>query len=181
MPICKKCGERFPSKIRNENNKEVFLNKRSYCLACSPFGKPFRIGPFPQPEKSIFGKDRVCRTCGRTFKHKTTNLECTSCQSQRMRHLRKSEFVAKLGGKCYICGYDRTPYALNFHHLDGSEKEFNISSNWLSKKDRIEKEVIKCILLCSNCHDEYHAGIFSLLSDREIDLAKQMRYIMPLA
>lgn len=31
---------------------------------------------------------------------------------------------AYLGNKCLICGYDRCPEALDFHHLDESSKEF---------------------------------------------------------
>jgi len=38
MPKCKKCESYFPNKTTIDN-KELYLNKRSYCLSCSPFGE----------------------------------------------------------------------------------------------------------------------------------------------
>jgi hypothetical protein len=31
------------------------------------------------------------------------------------------------GGRCEICGYERCPEALEFHHRDNSDKDFGIS------------------------------------------------------
>lgn len=59
--------------------------------------------------------------------------------------------------KCAKCGEDN-PATLDFHHLDPSEKELNIGSV-ISKgwgKDRILKEVEKCVVLCANCHRKEH-------------------------
>jgi hypothetical protein len=66
----------------------------------------------------------------------------------------KERALAFLGGKCHICGYCKCPAALDFHHMSG--KEFSISSK--SSWKRIEAELLKCVLLCSNCHREVHAG-----------------------
>ena len=35
--------------------------------------------------------------------------------------------ISYKGGHCQICGYDRCIEALEFHHLDPSQKEFGIS------------------------------------------------------
>ena len=68
----------------------------------------------------------------------------------------KERAIAHLGGHCQICGYDRCLSAFDFHHIDAREKDFTISASmsW----DRIEPELKKCVLLCSNCHREVHAG-----------------------
>jgi hypothetical protein len=65
--------------------------------------------------------------------------------------------VALLGGKCCLCGYDRCLGALEFHHVDPEEKEFSISTrmSW----EAVEKELLKCRLVCSNCHREIHSGL----------------------
>lgn len=64
------------------------------------------------------------------------------------------------GNKCIICGYDRCSEALDFHHTDPNKKDFSISDNNISYNwDIIKKELDKCILICSNCHREIHAGI----------------------
>lgn len=68
----------------------------------------------------------------------------------------KERAVAFLGGKCVICGYDRCLAALDFHHQDGRDKDFAISSKTSWKA--IEPELRKCDLLCANCHREVHAG-----------------------
>ncbi|MFH1459448.1 MAG: HNH endonuclease signature motif containing protein [Candidatus Omnitrophota bacterium] len=62
------------------------------------------------------------------------------------------------GGKCKICGYNNCPEALEFHHINESDKDFGISQkgytrSWKKVKDEIEK----CELVCANCHREIHA------------------------
>jgi predicted HNH restriction endonuclease len=77
-------------------------------------------------------------------------------EASRRRADLKERAIAYLGGKCQKCGYDACPAALDFHHLAGREKDFNISSkqSWES----IQTELDKCALLCANCHREAHAG-----------------------
>lgn len=73
----------------------------------------------------------------------------------------KSFLVKKAGGKCAICGYDRCVDAFEFHHLDPSKKQFSIGNanpkhmTW----DEVVAESEKCIMVCSNCHKEIHAGL----------------------
>ena len=68
--------------------------------------------------------------------------------------------VEYLGGKCCFCGYDRCFSALDFHHVDESSKEFGLSQNGMTRSwKKTRKELNKCILVCSNCHHEIHAGL----------------------
>ena len=60
------------------------------------------------------------------------------------------------GGECAICGYRACQAALQFHHVDPSTKAFNISQSMSRSMDDLEAEVSKCILLCANCHTEWH-------------------------
>lgn len=69
----------------------------------------------------------------------------------------KERAIAFLGGKCQGCGYDRCPAAFDFHHVDAQEKDFEISSR-MAWTPALEEELRKCVLLCSNCHREAHAG-----------------------
>ena len=59
------------------------------------------------------------------------------------------------GGKCELCGYNKSLSALTFHHVNSNEKEFTIGGKNYSKEKMI-KEVDKCILVCQNCHCEIH-------------------------
>lgn len=47
-------------------------------------------------------------------------------------------------------------YSLDFHHLDPSIKEFNISNGIGYSKENLFNEIEKCIILCKNCHSEFH-------------------------
>lgn len=64
--------------------------------------------------------------------------------------------IAELGGCCSNCGGSFDPVCYDFHHIDPSNKSFTIGENMLVGKDRFEKEVRKCILLCANCHRLEH-------------------------
>lgn len=74
------------------------------------------------------------------------------------RKRKKKELVEYKGGKCEMCGYNRCINALEFHHKDPNEKDFTISGKSWSF-DRLKKEVDKCTLVCSNCHNEIHYGV----------------------
>jgi len=68
----------------------------------------------------------------------------------------KEEAITLLGGKCTICGYRKCISALEFHHTKG-EKEAHVSLFLKNEsRQKILKEVGKCILLCANCHREVH-------------------------
>lgn len=111
---------------------------------------------------------KKCQICGKEFEtiqYGGARKYCFDCvpptdsQAERTinkRNAFKKEAVRRLGGKCMKCG-DTRHYVLNFHHLNPNQKEENPSrllanSQW---EDFI-KETSQCILLCSNCHQEFH-------------------------
>ncbi|MEK6859761.1 MAG: hypothetical protein AABX54_03010 [Nanoarchaeota archaeon] len=62
----------------------------------------------------------------------------------------------KFNLKCSKCS-ENHPAVLEFHH-NTKNKEMNISDmthNGYSK-ERIQREIEKCIILCSNCHRKEH-------------------------
>lgn len=118
-----------------------------------------------------------CKTCGvelteeNTFRRsgRKTNFpvgyyrHCKKCyNSSRLNRMveNKKKQVEFFGGKCKICGYDKCHNALEFHHLDPTIKEESPSSlRQVTDELRWKSELEKCILLCSNCHREVHAGL----------------------
>lgn len=63
---------------------------------------------------------------------------------------------------CMICAHcgEKDPVCLEFHHKDPAEKDLAIAtgmSRWSRK--RLEEEIAKCIVLCSNCHKKEHARL----------------------
>lgn len=82
-----------------------------------------------------------------------------SYESQKKRGLeRKIYFINKFGGCCSKCGYKTNIAALEFHHVNPEEKEFQIDVRRFSNTsiDKLSKELDKCILVCANCHREIH-------------------------
>lgn len=77
--------------------------------------------------------------------------------AKRRRKIREMAVVYK-GGSCQSCGYNKCLEALEFHHLDPSQKDFAISQYGHSRSwERVQKELDKCAMLCANCHREIHA------------------------
>lgn len=75
----------------------------------------------------------------------------------------KAMVVEYKGGKCVLCGYSRSVWALDLHHVDGSQKEFGLSVRGLTRSwEKIKEESDKCVLVCANCHREIHAGLAHL-------------------
>ena len=67
---------------------------------------------------------------------------------------KRAEFVLsqKANKTCLRCGFD-DPRALQFHHRDASQKDFNIGSGAGGRsKEKILVEIEKCDLICAKCH-----------------------------
>lgn len=106
------------------------------------------------------GSPPICKTCGESNPskfYKGQRTFCKACDTERVRQLQrrnKQQAVDEKGGKCERCGYDRCIAALDFHHP--GEKDSRFSNMMLWRWERIEKEINRCMLLCSNCHREEH-------------------------
>lgn len=83
---------------------------------------------------------------------------------QAWRNRFKEKLVLTMGGSCQCCGYNTCYAALEFHHLDPKEKDFGLGSIRKSPQAwaKVVAELKKCILVCSNCHKELHAGVRKL-------------------
>jgi len=63
--------------------------------------------------------------------------------------------------KCSKCGYKgENVGSLDFHHINKNDKNFTMNSVLLRKVkvsiEEIEKELLKCVVLCRNCHRKEH-------------------------
>lgn len=118
---------------------------------------------------------KKCEICGKPFEiidngwTRKYCYECSPHEDENMSHAQavtikrraiKKALIEYKGGKCERCGYDKCMRALEFHHLDPSEKDFGISKNLCKSMEKQKAEVDKCILLCSNCHAEVHQELY---------------------
>jgi len=106
---------------------------------------------------------KTCKKHGKT-EHVLRNngyYRCRKCVVEavdRRRKKLKKMSVEYKGGKCERCGYDKYIGALDFHHIDPSTKDSDISGKKQTASwEKVKKELDKCILLCANCHREEHS------------------------
>jgi transposase len=120
------------------------------------------------------GRTRVVLTCPEHgdvefFRRPDGNYRCSKCRTASVSDWRrrvKLKLIERAGGSCLICGYDRHPSALHFHHLDPESKSFLISRNGVTRSfGEAAVEADKCVLLCANCHAEVEAGVTDLPSN----------------
>ena len=121
-------------------------------------------------------EEGVKRTYSRCQKHGHTafyarpdgGFRCGRCSSEavsKRRRLVKKKLVEEAGGRCVLCGFDQHPAALQFHHLDPSNKSFQIAEGGLTRGiEQCRAEAAKCVLLCSNCHAQVEVGVKSVSS-----------------
>lgn len=62
---------------------------------------------------------------------------------------------------CKICK-ENCNACLDFHHLNGKDKLDNIAHLNKYSVKYLQKEIKKCIVLCSNCHRKLHAGLITI-------------------
>lgn len=112
--------------------------------------------------------EKQCLICGKTFIPKDKNANqrtcCYNCMPDGIQYSR-GDFLNLIkkqrGGKCERCGYNKYLGALDFHHINPTEKDFTIGNRDFKLKDCI-KETKKCILICSNCHKELHDNMWNI-------------------
>lgn len=115
---------------------------------------------------------KICTKCGKelpldqfNWRDKlkgTRRADCKQCHNNYMKakYQEKKETIQDIKAelKCQKCGYDKCSEALEFHHINPKEKDGEIarmiSNNY--SLDKVKDEMKKCIILCSNCHREFH-------------------------
>jgi hypothetical protein len=105
----------------------------------------------------------TCSKCSRQYeyikKKGHTRTVCNSCTVNNRRFILKDKAIEYRGGKCERCEYCKSKRALTFHHVDPSQKEFQLSGMHTRSWEVIKQELDKCLLLCFNCHMEVHEEI----------------------
>ena len=105
---------------------------------------------------------KVCGVEGKEKFYKSMAWFCKPCWNKKTAQRTKDNvklIKEEFGGKCCKCGYDKCMDALQFHHLDPTQKEFTFGQRRQSSLKTLRKEVQKCILVCANCHAEIHSKI----------------------
>ena len=67
---------------------------------------------------------------------------------------KKREYLKtyKINKGCSVCGYNEIPEALEFDHVDRTQKRIKMSRAHQYSWRYIMEEMEKCVVLCANCH-----------------------------
>lgn len=128
-------------------DKQLLQEGKQKCKDC------LSIKPINEFVKHQTRSDRMGRQC----------VECNRKWQRDCRINNKKYYIGKCGGRCQNCGFFDFVSSLQFHHVQ-MPKLFEPSKamcSGMSESD-VLKELDKCCLLCSNCHDAYHGGELEL-------------------
>lgn len=139
------CRKNNLSKVKKNVKQEDIDEYYKICKSIELCAKHFNVGTY-------YIRHHITNEL---VNNKLGNALSKSQKVVTWRKRRKIELVEYKGGKCEICGYDKSIRALQFHHKSPKGKDFTISGKSYSK-EKLIKEVDKCILVCSNCHIEIH-------------------------
>jgi len=104
------------------------------------------------------GLDTYCSPCRhkktRDYYHshkekmKSQSTEWKRVQRQKINELKDTLY-------CLKCNESRN-HLLDFHHIDPIQKDFQISQGEAYGWEKVKQEIDKCVVLCSNCHRDFH-------------------------
>lgn len=163
---CKECLNREKREKRSKKREKwdkggvVENGEGRRCTKCKKI-YPETSEYFGKVKHNSIGLDTYCKICrrekGRYFynrnKEKWENYKNISKIKNSEEKLNYINKIKEQG--CIKCGETRK-YILDFHHINPNDKEFQISNGSLKGLKRLKQEIEKCILLCSNCHREFH-------------------------
>ncbi|WP_436346256.1 homing endonuclease associated repeat-containing protein [Natronorubrum sp. FCH18a] len=115
-----------------------------------------RVRPKPDDVELPEGTSWEELTVDQRWHYRNVEWNTQRSLNRRARH-RAWVYKYKQARGCNRCEED-DPACLEFHHLDADEKEMAIGKMITHgySKSRLESEMEKCEILCSNCHRKEH-------------------------
>ena len=129
------------------------------CIKC------FMINPINEFHKFKDMKDgyrnncKVCQNNLSKLNKAKRGREYHNLKSKIYRETNRQRVISWYGGKleCNHCGLIDPCFSIyDFHHTNPEEKEERIGVLINKGWKKIEKELVKCIVLCANCHRRLH-------------------------
>lgn len=148
---------------------------------CDTCKKPKDLSEFNKNKDKKDGLNSICKECSRIRsrryyaenhdKHIKVIIERNKILEQKLRKIVNSI----KGSGCQVCS-EKDIACIDFHHIFELDKDLAISVLLgRGSKKRLKEELLKCALLCSNCHRKLHFYKQNLnlkpLTKQEIDLA----------
>lgn len=101
-------------------------------------------------KRFVWGYD-VCMTPQK--KHYEANKQYYIDKARRNNELVRDKIRAAKDKPCLDCGIKYPYFVMDFDHRPEEEKSFDVANSQMKKGwSKIEAEIAKCDVVCSNCH-----------------------------
>lgn len=132
---CMDCGNNFPPCAMDFDHRE-------------PENKLFNISEAQSMNRDVLIQeidkcDIICANCHRIREHNRNHTK-VSCWNKIV--------YAYKNRSCSDCGTNYPPHVMDFDHKNPEEKLFHISKPGAHNKAEIIAEIMKCDVVCANCH-----------------------------
>lgn len=129
------------------------------CPVCKEI-KPLTSDYYGRNKSKSSGYDSQCKQC--KYKRAYANKKIRGYQKEYRKSVmtpkRTTEKNKYKRDGCCICGYNKCLGAIDYHHIDETSKTKAVS-RFNSSIESMQREISKCIAVCSNCHREIHSGM----------------------
>lgn len=124
--------------------------------ACTKCGETKALTEYHNRD-GVLGKAPRCKPCVAEYKairyHDSSDGESQRDRSRRAHAEYKAWLWAQKDKPCMDCGIKYHPVAMDFDHLPGSVKLFEVAAYaGTRRRELIIAEMAKCELVCANCH-----------------------------
>jgi hypothetical protein len=136
--------------VEGQEGRKCTICKKHYPSTLDYFGKH---------KGNDLGLDTYCKVCRRERNRKNyyKSKEKWNKTHNKTKEAKK-QFIIEHKEKskgCVKCGENRI-HLLDFHHIDPNTKSFQIGQGESKGWKKLKEEIRKCIILCSNCHRDFH-------------------------
>lgn len=137
----------------NQWNRAKIVNGQKQCNKCDQWKD---LALF-HPNKTCVGQvTGTCRLCNQTRKRDW--YAANKARRQQLANARnavsKQYWIDYFGDKCADCDQSFETCVYDFHHVGGKDVNPSKALSW--KFERQVQEMMKCIMLCVNCHRLRH-------------------------
>jgi len=142
----------FSCTLNGNESVEYYMNTKT----CSSCKKDFNLSEFTLNKTAPDGYNAYCVECRK--KYRKTHKDKTVLNRGKRSKSKKQKFIqSSKSTPCVDCGKSYPHYVMDFDHVpERGEKKFNLSQH--SRRgiswQNIGEEIIKCDVVCSNCHRE---------------------------
>ena len=135
--------------------KGEFKMETKICTKCK---KELSLDNFRWKNKAEGKRHSQCKECQSKQEktHYQVRKEAVIAQTQNAKERNIAYINQQKSCGCAKCGEKRI-YVLDFHHINPENKAYDINKMRISYSlEKIQAEIDKCVVLCSNCHREFH-------------------------